>query len=172
MASERRPDDTALHFVLDVHLDPKAISEELPVAPITQAARHLPRIAYTGEQRNDEDRNHILQLAFERNATLLSTDIEGMLDKAYGFGPCHSKKHRLGGVIILPPRRKEKQIAALRSFKDGSLHVLDLDPGDFETIWRDNVGIDLTKKAPKAVELCDCAYQDDKDARDRRFKRK
>jgi hypothetical protein len=106
---------------------------------------------------------------FERDATLLTDG--GILEKARNFGPCYSNNHILGGVIILPPA-KEKQVAALRGFKDGSLRVQGLEPGDFEEVWAEDLGVDHRQKAPSAIELCDCLTEDEKRAIHKRYKRK
>lgn len=135
-------------FVCDKHVSAPFLAPILTPATVTPAAERQTRYAYVGADQHDEDRAHVLQLAFERDATLLTAD-DAMLEKAYNFGPCGSRNHRLGGVIVLPPG-KDQQI---RSFADGTLRIPGVDAGDFAFIWRENLGIDLRSPHPSAVDM-------------------
>ena len=77
-------------FVVDKHVDPTACARLLSPASVTAADGWKPRSRYVGPEPNDEDRAHVLQLAFERDATLLTSD-GGLLVKAVDFGPCGSR---------------------------------------------------------------------------------
>lgn len=159
-----------MRFLIDKHLDQGALAAELAPAPVMSPVNRVPRIEHVGPERLDEDRYHVLQLAFERDATLLTADA-GILKKARNFGPWWSNGHVFGGVIVLP-LGKQSQIVAVRSFKDGSLTVRGVEPGDFEYIWHQNLGVDLRHKPPVGVELCDCATEEAKERHRKRYKRK
>jgi hypothetical protein len=157
-------------FIVDKHIDAVMVRSEVYPAPVTPAWNRSARGKYAGEEPTDEDRNHVLQLSFERDSKLLSADGD-ILEKAYKFGPCNSNGHRLGGVIIVPAG-KANQIAALRAFKNGSLQVQGIDPGSFDDIWWDNMGVDLRQKVPSAIELCECKFEVDVERYRKRYKRK
>jgi hypothetical protein len=50
--------------------------------------------------------------------------------------------------------------------------VRDVDAGDFEYIWRENLGVDLVSSPPIAYDLCHCPTDDQIERRRKRFKMK
>jgi hypothetical protein len=160
-----------LAYVCDKHIDSDNLLDTLPNgAPVIDAADNVPRLKYRGVHPEDEDRSHVLQLTFERDATLLTAD-RRMIQKARNFGPCGSHKYQLGGVIVLPVG-KAQQLKSLETIWDGVFPELGDGRAAFRRIWQDNRGIDLTVKRPEPVELCDCPWGDDKERHRRRYKRK
>jgi hypothetical protein len=160
-----------LAYVCDKHIDLESLLDALPSGtPVIDSSTTRPKLKYCGIDPADEDRNHVLQLAFERDATLITSD-RRMIEKSLNFGPCGSHGHRLGGVIVLPVG-KTRRFTALVKLWDGAIPALGVGRPAFQRIWEDDLGVDLTLKLPTAVELCDCLWGEERERRRRRYKRK
>jgi hypothetical protein len=149
--------------ILDKHLDEKALALLFSSA-VRTAKKASPRSPYEGLQANDEDFFHVLQLAWEEYALIVTGD-RAFLAKAQQFQdelPKRKKDRCLRGVIIVPKVRDE-QVRLLRALIGGDIQVrLRGRPGGelvtLTEIADENLGVDLRGKAPYAIELCRCPY--------------
>lgn len=159
-------------IVLDKHFGLSLFDAVIHDASFISAALVSPRLKYIGEHSGDEDYYHVLQLAWENDALLITGDAK-MLQKARIFGRCRSHNHYRSGVIVLPPGN-DRRVELLRSLVDGRLPVLNVDTADdpLEVICDANLGVDLMVKQPVAIELCECPWIDDEHRRRKRYKRK
>jgi hypothetical protein len=147
--------------VLDKHLDSAALGEVVGRNALS-ATNHRPQRKYRGDGADaaDEDFYHILLLAWEEMAPLLTSDRE-MIEKAKRFPKQYPREEScLRGVILLPPFRQE-QLAILRRFVAGEVPIIasrkgGIVPKSLNEIELFNLGLDLCKDHPRVVELCGC----------------
>jgi hypothetical protein len=158
--------------VFDKNLDPNVFVPTLSGWNRISAATRRPKSPYIGHHATDEDHRDFLQLVWENDALGVTAD-GAMLEKAWEFGRCGSRGHRLNGVIIVPPRLPE-QVDRLSALVSGELRVegIDADDDPLDAICTNNLGVDLRQKVPEAIELCDCPWDEDEERRRKRFKRK
>ena len=149
--------------ILDKHLDEKALATLFRSA-VRTAKKASPRSPYEGLQEDDEDFFHVLQLAWEDYALVITGD-GAFFGKAKQFQdelPKRKKDRCLCGVIIVPKVRDE-QVRLLSALIGGDMQVrLRGRPGGelvaLTEIAEENLGVDLRDKVPYAIELCRCAY--------------
>ena len=151
-------------FVADKHVGVDRLVPILPVRRITSAQLSKPDILYSGTHKNDEDYYHVLQLAFENYATLLTSD-GGMPSKARAFQDEQPKRERdrcFRGIIILP-RDADAQVQALEVVAKGNCHPskpggLPDGPVLLHQVDDFNLTLDLRGGAgnAKLSHLCDC----------------
>lgn len=149
--------------ILDKHLDEKALATLFRSA-VRTAKKASPRSPYEGLQADDEDFFHVLQLAWEDYALVITGD-GAFFGKAKQFQdelPKRKKDRCLCGVIIVPKVRDE-QVRLLSALIGGDMQVrLRGRPGGelvaLTEIAEENLGVDLRDKVPYAIELCRCAY--------------
>ena len=149
--------------ILDKHLDEKVLATLFSSA-VRTAKKAAPRSPYEGLQADDEDFFHVLQLAWEDYALIVTAD-GAFFEKAKQFQdelPKRKKDRCLRGVIIVPKVRDE-QVRLLSALIGGAMQVrLKGRPGGeliaLTEIAEENLGLDLRDKAPYAIELCRCAY--------------
>jgi hypothetical protein len=150
--------------IIDKHLDPEAMGKAVGRFAMS-AATHAPQSKYRGSHPTDEDYDHVLQLAWENQALLLSRD-GAMIKKAIQFRrdlPRIGEERCLRGVLVLP-LHKADQVAALRDFLAGKLEIVRSRAGipipeSLDDVEDGNFGIDLRQARPKAIELCDCEWE-------------
>lgn len=146
-------------IVVDKHLDGDLLASIVGRRPIS-ATTIRPTRAYKGEHADDEDYAHVLQLAWENEAALLSADGE-MIAKALAFEKQYRKAEDcLRGVIVLGARQDE-QVDALRRFVQGETVPIatrkgDVIPRSLDELEDYNIGLDLRQDPPRVVHLCTC----------------
>ncbi len=158
--------------VFDKHTDPSAFADLLPGWTLLSAARSKPKLRYSGVFSDDEDYSHVLQLAWENDATLITCD-GSMIEKATDFNHCGSRGHYLSGVVVLPPGR-DRQRKTFAAFLDRKIQIANLERGEdpLEALRQGNFGVDLRAKQPEGLELCNCPFTVDEMRRRKRYKRK
>jgi hypothetical protein len=145
--------------IADKHLDSVALGEIVRRTAVS-ATRQRPVRKYRGDFADDEDFYHILLLAWETMAPLLTADHE-MIDKALRFPKQYPKEECcLRGVLILP-HFKQDQVAVLSRFMAGAIPIIasrkgGIIPATLDEIALYNLGLDLRKEHPRVVDLCSC----------------
>jgi hypothetical protein len=151
--------------VLDKHLDEKSLSI-LFASAVRTAKTARPQSAYEGDHPDDEDFTHVLQLAWEDYALVITAD-GAFFEKAQHFQDELRKRKKdrcLRGVLIVPKQRDE-QVRLLRAFIDGTLEVRCKGRPGGEVVTLSEVstldlGVDFREKVPRAVELCKCEWDE------------
>ena len=154
-------------IVCDKHMDPELLTRYFGRL-VLNAQGCRPRTRYVGNCPHDEDFTDVLQLAWEEYAPLVTAD-GALIEKVRVFQAELPKKWRdrcFNGVIVLPARHREQEVA-LKRFVSGTLSVrcvIHRTRGfnaTLEAIDDANLGVDLTAKQPRALELCTCPWDGD-----------
>ena len=150
-------------IVLDKHLD--AVTLAPLFSSVVRSANNVrPRWKYEGTHTGDEDFYHILQLAWEDYATILTADGE-FFNKVRTFQAdlARRKKDRCFNGVLIVSHIREEQVRALKGLLDGATLVRCKGrPGgeiiNIEDVSSQNLGVDFRDKVPRAVELCACKW--------------
>ncbi len=158
--------------VFDKHLSGKLFRDLLNGWTLLDAALRKPQIRYRGPFADDEDYYDVLQLAWENDALLVTCDQE-LIEKARRFGGCGSYDHRLHGVIVLP-KEARRQASLLEDLLKERPSIVNIpaDESAIDLILTNNLGVDLNARQPRAVELCDCKFDDELERHRKRYKLK
>lgn len=129
---------------------------------IAKTAR--PQSAYEGDHPDDEDFTHVLQLAWEDYAIVITAD-GAFFEKAKQFQDelKKRKKDRCFRGILLLPKQRDEQVRLLTAFLDGGLTVRLQGSSEVVTlndVYENNLGVDLRDRVPVAIELCRCNWKD------------
>lgn len=150
-------------IVVDKHIDGTALGN-LIGRTLINAATETPTRKYRGHFNEDEDFSHVLMLAWQNEAPLLTAD-RAMIEKAMKFPRQFPKEEScLRGVVVIPPS-KEEQVAVIRAFLSGEKPVIanrkgGIVPKNFDDIENYNFGLDLCQIAPRVVDICACEEED------------
>jgi hypothetical protein len=152
------------YYVLDKGFDRDGLGSLLPGYCI-EARTTFPTATYKGSHSEDEDFSHILQLAFERHACVISSDY-AMIEKARRFHSLvvgHRGDRCMDGVIVLPAQLLSAQ-RALRDFRNGKprVEIPGFEGEPFTVALSDvadsNLGLNLRAPNPTVGELCSCPW--------------
>ncbi len=125
----------------------------------------MPKATYKGSHSEDEDFAHILQLAFERQACIVTSDY-AMIGKANAFHALvmgFSGNRCMNGVIVLP-NNERAAVGAIKKLRSGKtrIEVIGFKDKpflvDFERVDEANLGVNLRAETPTAIELCSCPF--------------
>lgn len=151
-------------FVIDKNLNAEALARVLP-GSVIDSKTTKPRATYKGSHRDDEDYAHILQLAFEREACVVTSDY-AMIGKAHRFHRFvtgHSGMRCMNGVIIVPDGLTAA-IKTLEELRNGKkrIRVIGFQGrpffADLFEVDASNLGVNLRATSPTVIELCDCPF--------------
>jgi hypothetical protein len=151
-------------FAVDKNLSAEELTKVLP-GKVIDAKTTTPKATYKGSNREDEDYYHILQLAFEREACVVTSDY-AMIGKArtfHGLVMGHSGGRCMNGVIVVPDSTSSAA-RALESFRAGKTRVKVIGYkskpffADFFQVDASNLGVNLRATPTTVVELCDCPF--------------
>jgi hypothetical protein len=151
-------------FVIDKNFNAQAFMSVLP-GNVIDSKTTMPKATYKGSHSEDEDFAHILQLAFERQACVITSDY-AMIGKANMFHSLvmgFSGNRCMNGVIVLP-NNETAAIRAIRNLRSGTTRIEAIGFKskpflvDFERVDGANLGINLRADAPTAIELCSCPF--------------
>jgi len=152
--------------ILDKHIDVKAIAPLFE--SVVRSANDLePSCPYEGTHTDDEDLYEVLQIVREERALLVTAD-GAFFDKVQIFQEelVPRKKDRCLYGVLLVPKERERQVALIRAFVEGEMDVRLAGAAKTRVrlpfLYESNLGVNLRAKVPVAVELCRCAWEDDK----------
>jgi hypothetical protein len=150
--------------VIDKNL--KAASfEGLVPGTILDAKTIFPQTTYKGPQRDDEDYSHVLQLAFEEHACVITSDYAmiGKAERFHSYVVGHRGDRCMNGVIVLQGSLADA-LASVKRFRSGTTRVRMPGAGgvpfrvDLGEVYWTNLGLNLRASPPTVCELCKCAF--------------